>query len=347
MTCVWMTYSIAEIRNQSIKRCLNSNCQTFNISMKFLLLLAPFSFLMSCGQTEEMRPEDKIEPTLTLKPAPAGFFAFSGPNTSVTTKKELLNLDYVDGITIYTTWASIEPEENQFTFSYIDEIIALAQAKNKKVTLGIFTGKNSIPQWAFDKGIQSYINAKKDQLVHPSDALFLEMWTKRVQKLGERYDKDTTVIQIAICGAAGTLCGPRYPELPPNITFDELTNHWDKIIDAYRDAFPLTYKHLEIHLTDRYATQLPEALFTKIDTKENIGPFAEFLSPTTPSTEVATGITFINLSKTYAWSAFQMVSPQQEKIGEAIMHGKSFGTKYFEIYENDLLNYGSLISPLR
>lgn len=278
------------------------------------------------------------------KVSPVGIYAFSGPKTPFSVKESLLALPYVDGITAYVTWKTLEPVEGTFDFSFIDQNIERAKFRGKKVTIGVFTGKNAIPDWVFEKGVQHWVSTNGDSLILPSDSLFIEIWRARVEKLGQRYDSDTTVSHIAICGPAGTLCGPRYPELPPQVTFNQLVTRWVSITDMYRNAFPKTTKSLEVHLTIGMEMQLTEAVFMAVPKDENFGPFAEFLSPTAPQITLPTGITYAALAGEYPWSGFQMVSPQGEMIDEALAHGRSFGCRYFEIYEGDLLNFGHLIT---
>lgn len=294
-------------------------------------------------------------PTLTPTPTPtqqavskpAGIFAMTGLTTPDAEKETLLSLPYVAGMTSYVSWATIEPVKGRFDFRKLDGDIALARSHGKKITLGVFTGKNSIPDWVAGEGVKMWVTGQGNTLIHPNDSSFLTLWKERVKVIGERYGNESTVVLVTICGPAGTLCGPRYPELPPDVTYAQLVSAWTQVADFYIQAFPKTYKNLEVQLSaNGYGANLPVDLFKTFAPDVKIGPFAEFLSDTTPTSTSVTGIAFAASASGRDWCGFQMVSPLGDKVASAVLRGRTFGCGYFEIYAADLKQQGSMLSAL-
>lgn len=332
-----------------------------NVRIASVALLAVA--LGSCGESSSSpaapppaSPSPTATPTPTPTPTPPpgsvvvqpqGIFALTSRNQTDSVKAALVALPYVDGMTSFVGWSDIEPVKGQFDFSRLDADIAIARAAGKKISIGVFTGKNTIPAWVAGDGVQTWVTSQGDTLIHPTDPKFTALWTERIALLGQRYDLDPTVVQVDICGAAGTLCGPRYPELPAGTTLEQLVAAWDPVIAAYVQAFPNTYKHIEVHSTVGYGADLPVALFAKVPAIPTIGPFLEFLSDTNPPTTSPNGIAFAQIMSSRSWCAMQTVSPLADKIDDAILFGKSYGCNYFEVYRSDLEDYGALVSAVR
>lgn len=249
-------------------------------------------------------------------------------------------------MTSYVTWADIEPSKDLFDFSRLDADISIARAAGKKITIGVFTGREALPSWLPSAGVRLWTTQQGDTLIHPADTAFVALWKDRVALLGQRYDGDPTVVQVTICGAAGTLCGPRYPELPADVTYGELVTNWMQVIDAYIAAFPNTHLNLEVHLTAGYGTQLPVDLYSRIPGTVAIGPFAEFLSDTNPQPTSPLGMALSTITGGRSFCAFQMVSPLADQIDEAVALGRSYGCRYFEIYANDVTDHGATLPAL-
>lgn len=278
---------------------------------------------------------------------PAGFFAMAGLNTTNVEKARLLALPHVAGMTAFIGWDELEPQAGQLDFSRLDADIELARAAGKKVSLGVFTGRNSLPAWLAAHGVRTWTTTQGTTLVHPADETFVTLWSARVRQLGQRYADNPTVVQVTICGAAGTLCGPRYPELPADLTYEQALRHWQQVVEAYVQAFPRTYKNLEVHLSaNGWGTRLPLDLFAGIGQGVAIGPFAEFLSDTEPSAGSTTGAAFKTIVATRPWCALQMVSPLGEKVTAAVLRGRSYGCSYFEIYPTDLTDQAAALAGL-
>ena len=75
------------------------------------------------------------------------------------------------------------------------------------------TGRDALPGWLASAGVRMWTNSQGTALIHPADTAFVTLWEQRVALLGQRYDGDPTVVQVTICGAAGTPIPPRSPTL--------------------------------------------------------------------------------------------------------------------------------------
>jgi len=306
-----------------------------------ITLFAVAASLTGCsggGSSVSAPPSTRVE-------GPRGYFALTTRTLSATQKAELVSNPAIAGMTSYVTWNDIEPTKGQFDWSRIDSDIAIAAAAGKKITIGVFTGRNAIPPWAAGDGVRLWTNSAGTTLVHPADRRFVDLWRERAAFLGARYDDNPAVVQVTICGAAGTLCGPRYPQVPSDLAYADLVRNWSDIIDAYVGAFPRTYLNLEVHLTDGYGAQLPIDLFATIAPNTAIGPFAEFLSDIQPSPTAPTGIAFQSIKASRSFCAFQMVSALADRVDRAILLGQSYGCRYFEIYASDVTSHSARFPP--
>jgi hypothetical protein len=295
-------------------------------------------------------PTPAPAPSPTPAPAPAqatgaetpfGYFALTSRRLSDAEKTALVGHPAISGMTSYVTWADIEPTRDQMDFSRLDADIAIARAAGKKITIGVFTGREALPGWLASAGVRLWTTGQGTTLIHPADTVFVALWEQRVALLGQRYDNDPTVVQVTICGAAGTLCGPRYPELPGDVSYDQLVGNWSRVIDAYIAAFPNTHLNLEVHLTAGYGTQLPVDLYARIPAAVAIGPFAEFLSDTNPAPTSPLGQAYAAIASARTYCAFQMVSPLGDRVDEAVALGRGYGCRYFEIYADDVTNHAA------
>lgn len=97
-------------------------------------------------------------------------------------------------------WADMEPQEGVYNFTWLDEVIALAEKYNLKVILG--TPTSITPVWMGIKYPEIYLmNADYQRQEHGTrdqQSLTNPIWLKRtesiVSKLGERYGNNPTVI---------------------------------------------------------------------------------------------------------------------------------------------------------
>jgi hypothetical protein len=73
-------------------------------------------------------------------------------------------------------------------------------------------------------------------------------------------------------------------------------------------------------------------LYSRIPLSSAIGPFAEFLSDTNPQPGSTLGTAFAAAIAGRNFCAFQTVSPLGDRVDEAVLLGRGYGCRYFELY---------------
>jgi hypothetical protein len=66
-----------------------------------------------------------------------------------------LNAAYVDGLSWRFGWQRIEPQEGQFSWSTIDQVLEVSSRAGKKVMLRVVAGINS-PEWVYRAGAKPF-----------------------------------------------------------------------------------------------------------------------------------------------------------------------------------------------
>jgi len=205
----------------------------------------------------------------------AGFYPLLTGNMRASDPKvaEFLDHPFSAGVSARTDWGKLEPVDNQYDWSYIDEILAVAASSKKKVMLRIVSAWMS-PDWVYDAGAEAFWYTEKhnnDQLSRmpvPWDAVYLRKWRDFIQALGARYNNNPNLAVIAITGAS------RSSEMYlPNADKDikqwydigysdqKIVNTWKTIIDEFADAFPDTALILPVSIildNDEVTTEIVE-----------------------------------------------------------------------------------------
>ncbi len=138
----------------------------------------------------------------------------------------LLSKPELSGISCTLPWRILEPEETNFNWKIIDELLQFCAKHNKQLILRISTcgmdvpeqkaaestsakGKEIVsssdtPDWVFDAGTQSLTYTGKDGKPHLMpifwDGTYLAKWTNFINELGRRYDKNPNFQSIGITG---------------------------------------------------------------------------------------------------------------------------------------------------
>ncbi len=127
--------------------------------------------------------------------------------------ESLLGNQYVKGISIRTSWDSIESIEGTFDWSCIDNLISQAKKAGKKISITIMPGVNT-PEWVYVKGAEKFYFIDKNpyhptygQLLYcpmPWDAVYLTSWKHFIETLAVRYGKNPAVSWVRITGPMNT-----------------------------------------------------------------------------------------------------------------------------------------------
>ena len=297
---------------------------------------SPSSPVSSSMPSPVLEPNQQPLIVPTSANVPKGIFV-----TTNSPVESFLDKTFVDGVLIRASWEEIQPSsENSYDWGKIDSRLKAARDRGKKVSIAIFPGKDAIPDWVFAKGVRKW-TGKVGTLADPMDPLFYTLWFKLVDEFGKRYNNDTTVSHIYICGGTGLRCGLRFADLPPGWDRDVILGYWETTVARYVAAFSNKPLGFEIHSTPGEGVALAEAMMNhNYDTYgSKIGVFEEFLSATAPAAKLAAPVTTWGPKSGKTWCGFQTVSALGADLDAAYRHGyNDFGCAYFEIYGVDASN---------
>ena len=156
-------------------------------------------------------------------------------------------------------WATIQPGENTFNWSYIDNAITSARNNGVKVAFGFINADvepyitpNATPQWVFDAGAGYYqvgpnsFAATTFKVPYWStNSVFFAKMNAFISALGQRYNGNTNIAWIDIRnygewgeGHLGNINTATNGQSIPYISVGELETNYFK---PYLDAFPNTH----------------------------------------------------------------------------------------------------------
>jgi len=137
---------------------------------------------------------------------------------------------------IRVLWKEFEPEQGVYNYAFIEDILSQAKAHNQSLIFRLMAHStracDDVPEW-LKKLIpcpeRPPMMRVKDS---PTDPLFMELFLKAIEKLGERFDADPffEAIDISLPGSWGE--GHKLELYPPDL--------FQKIMDTYLSAFPNT-----------------------------------------------------------------------------------------------------------
>jgi hypothetical protein len=195
---------------------------------------------------------------LTSAEVPQGVFSITNDGQPI--NSAVLSNRHVDGITVRTGWAAVEPTEGNFDWSYLDSTIAAAGAAGKQVLLRIGTmGKR--PAWV-DTAVRSAggkfftFTSGGETLSIPLfwDPVFLAKKKALIAALGARYTNNPAVAIIVTSFANAESEDwnvPHTSDLIPQwlklgYTTEKLLGAGRQIIDGTMRAFPNQYVTLAV-----------------------------------------------------------------------------------------------------
>lgn len=276
----------------------------------------------------------------------------------------VLQLPFVEGISIRVVWKAIEPEEGRFDWSYLDNAFHEVGRAKKYAMLRVLPGTNS-PDWIYKKGV-NYVEFKDLDRHHKSYSKILRMpvpwndtyiteWIKFIYTLGKRYAANPTLILIHMAGPTyrtAEMYLPRKGEAPillekAGYSKDKFVTAWKKVIDAYSYAFPGKSLGLNIDVPLKIDGALEEIIeygIARIGTKLCIqGNWLSAYTPTPYSFYPYNTILRLVQNKAGVNIGFQMLgssefrATQQGPLDVAVQKGLNAGARYFEIYQEDII----------
>jgi|WetSurMetagenome_2_1015567.scaffolds.fasta_scaffold22221_2 hypothetical protein len=211
------------------------------ISRENILLLVFVIILTSCNKDSAPKSSVPEEDKGFLQIPGVGWQTF---DRTADLDNTLNTLKFKSGCAYYRWyWISLEPQEGQYNFAMIDDILKTCRENNQALAFRVMcedpTGEG-LPQWLIDKGIKRTYSACAEEGAHyapvMSDPIFIYYHEKLIRALGQRYDGHPDLAQVDI-GSVG-LWGEWHiycdPDLMPGLAIQH------SVIDLYYEAFPNT-----------------------------------------------------------------------------------------------------------
>jgi len=154
---------------------------------------------------------------------------------------------FVDGVEYYALWQELEPEEGVFKWEALDEALDVSYRHKQRVVLK-FVSDIYCPDWIFKKGGVPKALPDASKGYNPPvfwNGRYLELLSRAVHKLGERYDGDPAIDSV-ILTLAGTGEMGRFGSHPhaawekAGYSDEAFANACKRIVDIYRDSFKKT-----------------------------------------------------------------------------------------------------------
>jgi len=180
-------------------------------------------------------------------------YGTSFPTTLPASQQGMVNVMYSR-----PDWSAIEPSENTFNWSLIDNAISSAQAHGIKFAFGIvncdvenYVSANATPQWVFDAGAGYYQVGPNGWAVTnynvpywSTNPIFFAKMDAFIYALGQRYNGNTNIAYIDIRnygewgeGHLGNISTANSGQIIPYISVGELETNY---LQPYLKAFPNT-----------------------------------------------------------------------------------------------------------
>lgn len=219
-----------------------------------------------------------------VAPTAVTVFAYSGSNNPTKTVASLPS--NVRGVSWLFSWNKIEPTAPvkgvpHFNWKPIDQALAAAQASGRTSMIRVIAGRDS-PSWVGPSVTFTYqpggpMPEATITMPIPWSSGFLTDWTAFIRAYGARYNGDRRIyaVQMPGAGVLGEMALPKSvspaniwtnPQAPPRgvgsdtYTSAKIIGAWDKIINAYRGAFPSTRTALDIGEPLGSTTVMPAVL---------------------------------------------------------------------------------------
>ncbi len=155
---------------------------------------------------------------------------------------------------IRVLWKEFEPEDGQYNYAFIEDILAKAKAVNQKVMFRLLPHStresDDVPDWlkkiipcpARPEGVR--------EKASPTDPLYLKYLGRAIRKIGERFDDDPTLeyMDITLTGAWGEgshregfkdedLFAVHIPQTGTKLDVESKNESYRQAAEFYKEAF--------------------------------------------------------------------------------------------------------------
>lgn len=188
---------------------------------------------------------------------PTGVYVSAGPTTSFNSSIKASNAAYsfVDGVLVRLNWKDLEPTDDNFDWTLIENQIDSANYYGIKISLGVGAGDN-LPDWLIPQ-VATYtfdFQGNTSTRVPSWDATFLSEWTEFVTALGNEFGGNSTIDLVYITNSSANGFEMQLPfgTVTPDwntlgYSEENFINSWKTVVDAFDSAFPNTYLSNDFH----------------------------------------------------------------------------------------------------
>jgi Domain of unknown function (DUF4832)/Beta-galactosidase len=206
-----------------------------------VLLVTVIVFIIGCSSNGKPDTSVLQEDTGFLQIPGVGWQTFS---RTADEDHSLKTYNFKSGCAYYRFyWISLEPQEGQFAFDMIDDILQHCLQNNQALAFRVMCENpwgEGLPQWLIDKGIKRTFSPCPEEGAHyvpdMSDSIFSYYHQRLIRSLGERYDDhpDLALVDIGSVGLWGEWHIFCDSSLMPNRAIRQA------VTDLYFQSFPNT-----------------------------------------------------------------------------------------------------------
>lgn len=296
---------------------------------------------------------------------------------------EILSNPNVYAVSLRQNWRAIERTQGQYDWTYLDAEIARAVAAGKRVMLRLVMGGTNVPDWLFAAGVATYTTIDPQpyrqtygQPVEVAiwwDALYLAQARALLEVAGQRYADRVDILAVPLANTftaewnvyVNTDDGDDVELLQAGYSDDVLVTACHALLTAASIAFPTSRLTVAIGPTARQLTGSDRYRPVKLlwDRASSLHPRlyyqANDLSMFTPNLSApdarwtilierrpylaAQMLWYVYGDQTYRMNDGVAYSPAFEILKTAISNGVAAGTRWQEIYEEDIRQYRQVI----
>lgn len=187
---------------------------------------------------------------------PTGIYVSAGPTSTTRSSinETIASYPFVEGILVRVDWKYLEPTDDNFDWSLIENQIELANTYQKKISLAVGIGSNA-PDWLFDKAQSTTydFNGSTGEIIVPWDPIFQTEWKEFIEQFGNHFNGNQTISLVYITNAS---FNGFEMQLPTNVTptwsslgytEEKMIDSWKSAIDAFHLSFPNHYLSNDFH----------------------------------------------------------------------------------------------------
>lgn len=151
----------------------------------------------------------------------------------------------IAGVVLRTNWATVEPSQGQFNWSFLDTGVALAQSHGKKIIISVDAGTSS-PSWIYSLGAAQFTLTTFGVMPAPWDPIFKGQWSQFWVQFGQRYDSSPHLVCVTMTGPGRTVeyvfaqTSTDVQELNASVGVQGWITAANQNTDAFVRAFPTT-----------------------------------------------------------------------------------------------------------